>query len=81
MNKKTIVMVGLIGCLLTSMAGITGLMVLRGWSEQGGWQEWISRLMISYPFSCLVVLIVFPAMIPKLTLLLDSFGNRGKNLN
>jgi len=72
MKKKTIIWVGLIGCLLTSMAGITGLMVLRGWTEQGGWQEWISRVLISYPCSSLVVLFVFPVMVPKLTFLFDS---------
>jgi len=72
MKTITIICVGLVGCLLTSIAGISGSMLMRGWDSQGGWSEWLTRLAISYPFSCLVVVIFFPVMIPKLNAFFES---------
>lgn len=62
-----IICVGLIGCFLTSVTGVTALMFVRGWTEQGGWIEWAKRIAIGYPASTLIVILVFPWMVPKLT--------------
>lgn len=66
-TRKTIIMVGLVGCFLTSVAGVTGSMVLSGWSASGGWMEWGRRLTLGYPCACLVVLTVFPVLVPRMT--------------
>jgi len=71
-SRKTIILVGLIGCFLTSLAGISGSMLIIGWSASGGWVEWMKRLGLGYPFSCLIVFFIFPAMIPRLNQLLES---------
>ncbi len=65
-SHKTIVLVGLVGCFLTSIAGITGAMLLSGWQASGGWSEWSHRLALGYPCSCLVVLSLFPVLVPRL---------------
>jgi hypothetical protein len=65
MKTTVIVLVGLMGCFLTSVAGVSGLMIYNGWQSQGGWSEWAFRLSIGYPCSCIVVLLVFPWFIPK----------------
>jgi hypothetical protein len=62
-----IILIGLVGCLLTSSAGITGYMIYCGWDSQGGWFELFHRLSISYPCSSLVVFFIFPWLIPRLT--------------
>ena len=74
-SRKTIVLVGLVGCLLTSVAGVTGSMLLSGWGAAGGWVEWAKRLAWGYPGACLVVLLVFPVLVPRLTQHLEG-GNR-----
>jgi hypothetical protein len=61
-----IICVGLIGCFLTSVTGVTAVMLFRGWTEQGGWIEWAKRIGIGYPASTLIVFSVFPWMVPKL---------------
>ena len=66
-SGKTIILVGLAGCFLTSVAGITGGMLLSGWHEAGGGLEWVKRLALGYPCACLVVLGVFPVLVPWLT--------------
>jgi len=60
-------MVGLIGCLMTSVAGVTGSMLISGWVACGGGLEWAKRLALGYPCACLVVLCVFPVLVPRLT--------------
>ena len=71
-STKTIILVGLLGCFLTSVAGVSGSMLLSGWDASGGWLEWIKRLGLGYPCACLVVLSVFPRMVPKMTRLLEG---------
>lgn len=34
-SRKTIILVGLVGTFLTSLAGITGSMLLAGWEASG----------------------------------------------
>ena len=63
-----IICVGLIGCFLTSVTGVTAVMLFRGWVEQGGWIEWAKRIAIGYPASTLIVFSIFPWMVPKLTM-------------
>lgn len=48
-STKTIVLVGLAGCLLTSVAGVSGAMLISGWELSGGWSEWARRLGLGYP--------------------------------
>jgi hypothetical protein len=71
-TRKTIILVGLVGCLLTSMAGVTGTLLVSGWSESGGWFEWGRRLAVGYPWACVVVLSVFPVLVPRMTRYLES---------
>jgi len=68
-NERTLVviLIGLVGCLLTSTAGTVGYMIYCGWETQGGWPELFHRLSISYPCSSLVVFFIFPWLVPKLT--------------
>lgn len=69
-----IICVGLIGCLLTSVTGVTAVMISRGWSEQGGWIEWAKRMAIGYPASTFIVFLIFPWMVPRLTKYFSSPG-------
>ncbi len=62
-----IICVGLIGCFLTSVTGVTAVMLFLGWTEQGGLAEWLKRIAIGYPASTLIVFLVFPWLVPKLT--------------
>lgn len=62
-----IICVGLIGCFLTSVTGVTAVMLIRGWTAQGGWAEWAKRIAIGYPASTSVVFLIFPWMVPRLT--------------
>jgi hypothetical protein len=71
-SRKTIILVGLVGCFLTSVAGVTGSMLMSGWVNSGGWLEWSKRLALGYPCACLVVLGIFPVLIPWLTQLLEA---------
>jgi hypothetical protein len=71
-STKTIILVGLLGCFLTSVAGVSGSMLMSGWDMSGGWSEWIKRLGLGYPCACLVVLTVFPRMVPKMTRFLEN---------
>jgi len=71
-STKTIILVGLLGCFLTSVAGVSGSMLISGWDISGGWPEWIKRLGLGYPCACLVVLSVFPRMVPKMTRFLEG---------
>lgn len=71
-QKIIIILVGLVGCFLTSLTGSTAVMLAKGWSSQGGFSELIYRLSIGYPAACLVVFLIFPFLIPKLTNFLES---------
>lgn len=71
-STKTIILVGLLGCFFTSVAGVSGSMLISGWDISGGWSEWIKRLGLGYPCACLVVLSVFPRMVPKMTRFLEG---------
>ena len=73
-----IICVGLIGCFMTSITGVTAVMLFRGWTEQGGWIEWSKRIAIGYPASTLVVFLVFPWMVPKLTKYFAQSVDRSK---
>jgi len=74
LNKqiKTIIVVGLVGCFLTSLAGSTAVMLAKGWESQGGLSELLYRLSIGYPAACGVVFCVFPYLVPKVTNFLDE---------
>ena len=71
-STKTIILVGLLGCFLTSVAGVTGSMLISGWDISGGWPEWSKRLGLGYPCASLVVLLVFPLLVPKMTRFLED---------
>jgi hypothetical protein len=71
-SRQTIILVGLVGCFLTSVAGVTGAMLISGWQGSGGGLEWAKRLALGYPCACLVVLAVFPVLVPRLTQRLES---------
>jgi hypothetical protein len=74
-SSRAVIGVGLIGCFLTSVAGVTAVMIFTGWAVQGGWAEWAMRIAIAYAAASAVVLIVFPLLVPKLTnLLMNSAG-------
>lgn len=65
-QSRTVILIGILGCFLTSTAGITAVMILDGWAISGGFSEFIRRFVIAYTFACLVVIAVFPWMIPFL---------------
>jgi hypothetical protein len=71
-SRKTIILVGLVGCFLTSVAGVTGSMLISGWVNSGGWLEWSKRLALGYPCACFVVLGIFPVLVPWLTQRLEG---------
>jgi hypothetical protein len=71
-SKKSIILVGLVGCFLTSLAGVTGAMLLSGFAQSGGWAEWLKRLSLGYPCACVVVLLIFPHLVPTMTAHLES---------
>jgi hypothetical protein len=71
-QKIIIILVGLVGCFLTSLTGSTAVMLAKGWDSQGGFSELFYRLSIGYPAACVVVFLVFPYLIPKLTVALDK---------
>ena len=58
--------VGLIGCFLTSVAGVSSVMIFNGWAVQGGWTEWVKRIAIAYSAASVVVFAVFPLLVSKL---------------
>ena len=68
----TVIVVGMLGCLLTSMAGIAAVMASYGWVVSGGWREWLHRLSIAYPAAAMVVLLVFPWLVPCLSQFIDD---------
>ena len=65
-SSRAVIGIGLAGCFLTSVAGVTAVMLFTGWAQQGGWAEWLKRLAIVYSAASVVVLTVFPWLIPKL---------------
>jgi len=71
-QKIIIILIGLVGCFLTSLTGSIAVMLNKGWVAQGGFPELLHRFSIGYPASCLVVFFVFPVIVPKITQLLDQ---------
>jgi hypothetical protein len=71
-QTTTIIVVGLVGCFLTSLAGSTAVMLAKGWQSQGGLHELLYRLSVGYPAACGVVFCVFPYFVPKVTNFLDE---------
>ncbi|MFM9992266.1 MAG: hypothetical protein ACKVOY_12625 [Burkholderiaceae bacterium] len=69
-QSKIIITVGLVGCFLTSLTGSTAVMLVKGWDNQGGFSE--HRMCIAYPAACVVVFLVFPYLVPKLTAALEK---------
>lgn len=65
-SSRAVIGVGLIGCFLTSVAGVSAVMFVTGWAAQGGWPEWAKRIAIAYPAASVVVFAVFPWLVPKL---------------
>jgi hypothetical protein len=47
-------------------------MLVKGWTKEGGLVEFFYRLSVGYPASCVVVVIVFPLLIPILTKFIDA---------
>ena len=66
-RSRVLIAVGIFGCFLTSIAGIAAVMIFDGWAGSGGFSEFIRRFSVAYPFACLVVIVVFPWMIPFFT--------------
>jgi len=71
-QKIIIILIGLVGCFLTSLTGSIAVMLNKGWVAQGGFPELLHRFSIGYPASCLVVFFVFPVIVPKITQFLDQ---------
>jgi hypothetical protein len=71
-QSMTIIAVVLVGCFLTSLTGIATVMLVKGWTKEGGLVEFFYRLSVGYPASCVVVVIVFPLLIPILTKFIDA---------
>jgi hypothetical protein len=71
-QKIIIILVGLVGCFLTSLTGSTVVMLAKGWDSQGGFSELIYRLSVGYSASSVIVFLVFPFLIPKLTTTLEK---------
>ena len=71
-QKIIIILIGLVGCFLTTLTGSFAVMLNKGWATQGGFPELLQRFSIGYPASCLVVIFVFPFMVPKITQLLEQ---------
>ena len=65
-STRAVIGVGLVGCFLTSVAGVSAVMMFSGWALQGGWAEWARRIAIAYPAASVVVVTVFPWLVPKL---------------
>jgi len=74
MTKQTqsIILVGMVGCFLTSVTGISAVMIFKGWSSQGGWPEWLLRVAVGYSAALTVVVGLFPLIVPKLTVYLEK---------
>lgn len=72
-QSATVILIGLVGCLLTSMTGIAAVMVSYGWSQSGGWREWLHRLGIAYPAASIVVILVFPWLVPWIAGVIERF--------
>lgn len=74
-STRAVIGVGLVGCFLTSVAGVSAVMFFSGWALHGGWTEWARRLSIAYPAACIVFFVVFPWLVPKLmTFFMASVG-------
>lgn len=71
-QKIIIILIGFVGCFLTSLTSSIAVMLNKGWVAQGGFPELLHRFSIGYPASCLVVFFVFPVIVPKITQLLDQ---------
>lgn len=71
-QKIIIILIGFVGCFLTSLTGSIAVMLNKGWATQEGFPELLHRFSIGYPASCLVVFFVFPFMVPKITQLLGQ---------
>jgi len=80
-QSLVIIIVGLVGCLLTSMAGIASVMYFRGWAASGGWQEWLNRLSIAYPAASVVVLAIFPWLVPRLSDIMERLLERTEQMS
>lgn len=65
-SSRAVISVGLIGCFLTSVAGVSSVMVVSGWLVQGGWAEWAKRMAMAYLAASVVVVGVFPWLVPTL---------------
>ena len=62
----TFIIVGVLGCFLTSTTGIAAVMFFDGWNVSGGVYEFFRRLGIAYPSACITVVTVFPGLMPFL---------------
>lgn len=71
-QTKSIILIGMVGCFLTSLAGISAVMVFKGWASQGGWHEWLLRAAVGYSAALTIVVGLFPFLIPKLTVYLEK---------
>lgn len=77
-SSRAVIGVGLVGCFLTSVAGVSSVMIFSGWAAQGGWAEWAKRIAVAYPAASVVVFTVFPLLVPKLmNFFMNSAGPDG----
>lgn len=71
-QKIIVILTGLVGCFLTSLTSTTAVMIVKGWDIQGGFPELINRLSVGYSSATMVVVFIFPFLIPKMTSLLEE---------
>jgi sterol desaturase/sphingolipid hydroxylase (fatty acid hydroxylase superfamily) len=71
-QTKSIILLGMVGCFLTSVTGISAVMIFKGWAAQGGWPEWLLRVTVGYSAALTVVVGFFPFIVPKLTVYFEK---------
>lgn len=71
-KSKSIILTGMVGCFLTSVASISANMVFQGWESQGGWNQWLIRVVIGYSAALIIVVGLFPLIVPKLAEYFDK---------
>lgn len=61
-----VVLPGLVGCFLTCVASVAAGLLAEGSTPASGWAVFIERLGVGYGAASLVVVLVFPLLMPAL---------------